>query len=245
MTDFYNNISSFYDEMIHFEKRLQSELKKYQIFFNKYPIHNALDAGCGSGLHSIVLSKSGLIVTGIDISDEMLKRAEKNIKKYNCPVKLIKTDLLSIHQSRQKFDGIFCLGNTIPHILEKENIIKVLNNFYNQLNTGGYLVLQLLNYNRILDHKDSIVSEDKSHNHLYKRYYKFIDDNRIEFYIQTKDLDNKTILDEEKTVLRPYRKEFLIETLKIAGFNQIKIYNEVDFSFFSEDAYVITFHAFK
>ena len=75
--------------------------------------------------------------------------------------------------------------------------------------------------------------------------YKFIDDNKIEFYIQTKDLVNKTILEEEKTILHPYRKELLIELLKNAGFNQIKLYNEVDFSVLTEDAYVITFHAFK
>ncbi|MBN1861449.1 MAG: class I SAM-dependent methyltransferase [Candidatus Thermoplasmatota archaeon] len=51
-----------------------------------------LDIGCGTGRHSIELAKRGYHVTGIDLSESMLKRAEENAKKHNILVRFEKHD---------------------------------------------------------------------------------------------------------------------------------------------------------
>lgn len=51
-----------------------------------------LDIGCGTGRHSIELAKRGYNVTGIDLSNSMLKKAKENAKKQNVRVVFEKHD---------------------------------------------------------------------------------------------------------------------------------------------------------
>ncbi len=42
-----------------------------------------LDVGCGTGRHSIELTKRGYFVTGIDLSESQLKRAKEKVENNN------------------------------------------------------------------------------------------------------------------------------------------------------------------
>ena len=51
-----------------------------------------LDVGCGTGRHSIELSKRGYEVTGIDLSDSQLVRANKKAEDNNLKIDFQKQD---------------------------------------------------------------------------------------------------------------------------------------------------------
>ena len=51
-----------------------------------------LDIGCGTGRHSIELSKRGYTVTGIDLSESMLKRAKNKASDQNLKIVFQKHD---------------------------------------------------------------------------------------------------------------------------------------------------------
>jgi ubiquinone/menaquinone biosynthesis C-methylase UbiE len=51
-----------------------------------------LDIGCGTGRHSIELTKRGYRVTGIDLSDSMLKRAKEKAAELGLQVDFQKHD---------------------------------------------------------------------------------------------------------------------------------------------------------
>ena len=51
-----------------------------------------LDIGCGTGRHAIELAKRGYQVTGIDLSDSMLMRAQENAKREHVQVAFEKHD---------------------------------------------------------------------------------------------------------------------------------------------------------
>jgi len=55
-----------------------------------------LDIGCGTGRHSIELTKRGYNVTGVDLSSSMLQKAEKNAEKENLKIKFEKHDARSL-----------------------------------------------------------------------------------------------------------------------------------------------------
>ena len=51
-----------------------------------------LDVGCGTGRHSIELSKRGYAATGIDLSDSLLAKAKEKAEERQLTVHFIKHD---------------------------------------------------------------------------------------------------------------------------------------------------------
>lgn len=62
------------------------------------PYGKALDIGCGSGVWGISLAKRGWDVTGVDIVDKALRRAEERKKKESVNIKLVKDDVTELHK---------------------------------------------------------------------------------------------------------------------------------------------------
>ena len=62
---FYDELSVHYDQMISFETRVENEQKIYKNILELYPAKNIIDAGCGSGFHSIILSSLGTCITEV------------------------------------------------------------------------------------------------------------------------------------------------------------------------------------
>ena len=63
---------------------------EHEISFNKSV--KILDIGCGTGRHSIELSKRGYDITGIDLSDSQLTRAREKAEKQGLKIDFLKHD---------------------------------------------------------------------------------------------------------------------------------------------------------
>lgn len=80
--------------------------------FSIYKIKKVLDLGCGSGRHTILLSKEGFNLTGIDFSKEAIKLARLWAKKENVKSKFV---IGNIHKKlnfkNDSFDGITAIDS--------------------------------------------------------------------------------------------------------------------------------------
>jgi len=76
----------------------------------KAPYGKALDIGCGSGVWGINLAKRGWDVTGVDIVEKALQRAQERIKKENVNVRLVKDDVTELHKIGNGFDLLLDTG---------------------------------------------------------------------------------------------------------------------------------------
>lgn len=74
------------------------------------PYGKALDIGCGSGVWGIHLAKRGWDVTGVDIVEKALQRAQERIKKENVNVKLVKDDVTELQKIEDGFDLLLDTG---------------------------------------------------------------------------------------------------------------------------------------
>src|SRR4030042_3822970 len=119
-------------------------------FIEKELNHNKsakiLDIGCGTGRHSLELARRGYLnITGLDLSESMLKRAKDNAKKENLRIEFIKRDARDFN-----FDGAFDLAimmceGAFPLMETDEMNYQILKNAYSSLKPGGKFIFTTLN----------------------------------------------------------------------------------------------------
>lgn len=107
-----------------------------------------LDMACGDGRNSIYLAKEGFDVTGVDFSEEALKRLRKfsEIEDVNIETKVIDVDDKENILKIGKFDNIVIsnfkptmeIFKTLPELLNKDGILLFVTFNYRQSQTHDF-----------------------------------------------------------------------------------------------------------
>lgn len=107
---------------------------------------SVLDVGCGNGRHASYLAKKGFKVTGVDISEYSINQALKQ-----------SGDIAEffVHDMREPFPGgpyklLLNLFTSFGYFVTEQELKQTLDNFYNSLENGGFLVLDYFNAYRTL-----------------------------------------------------------------------------------------------
>ncbi len=104
-----------------------------------------LDIGCGTGRHSIELSKRGYSVTGIDLSESMLKRAKNKASDQNLKIVFQKHDARKLPFFNE-FDLVIMLCEGAFPLMETDEMnFQILRNAANTLKPKGKLIFTTLN----------------------------------------------------------------------------------------------------
>lgn len=104
-----------------------------------------LDIGCGTGRHSIELAKRGYNLTGLDLSESMLKKAKDNALKANVQIDFICSDARNF-SFPGKFDAAIMLCEGGFSLMETDEMnFKILSNAYNSLKPGSKFIFSTLN----------------------------------------------------------------------------------------------------
>lgn len=224
MTDFYSSLAPEYDRMTRFSDRLGSETTLLRNWINPDQVRSALDVACGTGLHTILLAKMGMTVTGVDLSVEMLAKAKSNAEMFKTPVNFLEGDMRYLKSMfKPSFDLIVCLGNSLPHLLVSKDLAATFNGFKKLLNPGGMLLLQQLNYDRVMSCQERIVGVNRKEGKEFVRFYDF-KGKFLDFNILTITEDKGQIRHSLSTTkLYPYRKDEIVTVLEKQGFGNINI----------------------
>ncbi|MCX5909308.1 MAG: class I SAM-dependent methyltransferase, partial [Deltaproteobacteria bacterium] len=79
-------------------------------------------------------------------------------------------DFTQINKFPAAFDAIFCLGNSLPHLLSQEALVDALRNMRARLHSGGVLILHNLNYDLRLQKKPRFFSANGNVDTLVWRF---------------------------------------------------------------------------
>jgi ubiquinone/menaquinone biosynthesis C-methylase UbiE len=236
---FYDCLAKGYDAMTDFASRTARAGLVVESLLERYGVHGrrAADVGCGTGAYTLALAKAGLETVGVDPSSEMIQQAEANAERMGMGSVRFRqgtlADLPAVAPSPR--DVVLCMGNTLPHILTNEELATSLAAARSVLPAGGILVLQLLNYERILAEQERIVSIDTHGGESFVRFYDFLPDGLVRFnLLRFTPSDGQHSL--SGVLLRPYTQEQLANALEQAGFASVDTYGSLDLSPFDPQA---------
>ena len=181
-----------------------------------------LDIGCGTGRHSIELSKRGYSVTGIDLSESQLQRAKEKASAQSLNIDFQKHDARSPHFSNA-FDLAIMLCEGGFSLMETDEMnFLILQNAANALKTNGKLIFTTLNGLFPLFHsvKDFLAAEKKDGVATYKNntfnLMTFRDHNITEFI---DDSGNKKSLNCNERYYVPSEISWLLKSLDFKTVN--------------------------
>lgn len=104
-----------------------------------------LDIGCGTGRHSIELTKRGYSVTGIDLSESQLKRAREKAKEQGLAIDFQKHDARDL-PFKGEFDLAIMLCEGGFSLMETDEMnYEILKNAAKTLKNKGKLIFTALN----------------------------------------------------------------------------------------------------
>jgi 2-polyprenyl-3-methyl-5-hydroxy-6-metoxy-1,4-benzoquinol methylase len=104
-----------------------------------------LDIGCGTGRHSIELTKRGYKITGVDLSDTQLERAKKKALKENLQIDFQKKDARDLPFTHEFDLAIMICEGAFPLMETDEMNFKILQSAAKSLKSGGKLIFTTLN----------------------------------------------------------------------------------------------------
>jgi glycine/sarcosine N-methyltransferase len=232
---FYEEIAGQYDNMTRFHERMPKETAMLQHWIERYGFRSVLDVACGTGLHAIALARLGIKVAGADISDIMLDKARSHAAEFGVQIPWVQASMQQLQRHfHETFEAIFCLGNSIPHLLQQADLEAACVNLYGLLGPGGILVLQVLNYHRILADQERIIGIHRQGDTVYIRFYDF-QSNQVIFNVLTAHFQHETCTHSlQSTPLYPYRKDELEHGLSQHGFTDFESYGDMQFHPFEE-----------
>jgi glycine/sarcosine N-methyltransferase len=235
MKSFYDALAPDYDEMTGFDDRFENEAAVFNEIIRRYSIKSALDAGAGTGFHSLILAKLGVQVTAVDISSKMIDRLRQNARRLDLSVHTVVSDFENISNSvNTTFDAVLCLGNSFVHLLTDNALEKTLSNFYSLLKPGGVLLIQILNYDKIMKERKRIQNIKKRGNTRFVRLYDYCNERLFFNILKLTDTDTETDHSIQTVELRPLRKVELADFLKNTGFTRVEHYGSLSFEPFTE-----------
>jgi glycine/sarcosine N-methyltransferase len=229
---FYEGFADSYDDMVDWKKRLAFEGKYFDKLFKHYGVERILDAACGTGRHTILFAKLNYKVLGIDNNETMLELAKKNAKESGVKgIRFQQADLLKLPDTvKGRYDAIVCLGNSLPHLVDDEDVLMALRYFYKILKPGGLLLLQTVYFDHYLDSADSAVAvKDGIRNGrkvTFRRHYEF-KGTKVIFHVSIYDRLSRELLEDFSTPLNPIRRELLETFLEKVGFTGMQFFEDI------------------
>ena len=230
--NFFNQLANEYDKMISFRKAVENKKKLFANFINQ-GMKYAADLGCGSGTDSIALASYGLIVAAFDSSDEMLNTAKSNVENEKVKVTFHNYTIDKIPDDfDNQFEFVVSLGNTFANI-PKGKFFVSLGKCYQILKPKGTMLIQVLNYKRILAEKNRIINITEGSDKYYIRFYDF-NNEEIIFNVLTFSKNNLTDSQLISTLVFPYSQIDFITAFKKLDIHSFQFYSNFELQSFDE-----------
>jgi SAM-dependent methyltransferase len=106
------------------------------------PGQRVLDAGCGYGRIAIPLGRSGYEVTGLDLSDALLRAARERAGQQGTSVRWVRGSMCRMPLLDSSFDVVLCLWSAFHELLEEQEQVQAETEMRRVLRPGGWCLIE-------------------------------------------------------------------------------------------------------
>lgn len=148
---FYNQLSPFY-HLIYDDWEASIALQSEQlrdVIQSEWGgcVQTVLDVSCGIGTQSIGLARLGFQVTGSDLAPGAVSRAKDEASARALPISFSVCDMREAHSHHGNgFDVVLSADNSVPHLLNDQEILKALRAMHDCLRPGGGCIVTVRDY---------------------------------------------------------------------------------------------------
>lgn len=163
---FYQNISAHYEHIFPFNSAHLGFITSH-LPIKTFP--KVLEIGSATGLLTNACQQYGYQIQGLELDESMVAIAKQDYPD----IPFIGENMLNIalRFASESQDGVVCFGNTLVHLDSLELMQSFLDSTYKVLKPGGKLLIQFINYDRIIDQHttslppidNDIISFDRSY----------------------------------------------------------------------------------
>lgn len=138
----FRDAADYYDVLADAAGRIERERKLLTDCYGRAPGHRVVDLACGTGLHALFFAELGGLVTALDVSAQMIARAEKG--RPHASVNYRVGDMRELEGG--PWDLAVCLGNSLSLLGSIDEVKQVFARVRDCLAPGGIWLVQVLNY---------------------------------------------------------------------------------------------------
>ncbi len=243
---FYEQLSKYYDFIFPVGKEQLKFLKEAA----GIPPKELLDIACGSGGYSLELAKAGYRMTAVDVDPEMVKLAEQKVRREGLAIEVRECDMLQLANGLTgQYHCVFCIGNSIVHLGSHGEILAALKQMHHLLADKGCLVLQIINFDRIINREIKAlptIKNDEIGLEFVRRYNYKKESGLINFdTMLTVSHQEGEERYENSIELFPLLCRQMEELLKASGFEHFHFYGDFNGSEYGEDSFLLVVKAVK
>jgi len=231
----YTGFARMYDELmtnIPYEKwgTYISNILKRKLTEKESPL--VVDLACGTGTMTLLLSKMGYDMIGIDLSTDMLAEAQQKTYEAEQNILFLAQDMRQLDLFGT-VDAAICVCDGINYIIEPKELDTVFDRVRLFLNPDGVFIFDMNTEYKFKEFLSNQSFEDKAKSgasyewdNTYDEKTK-INEYRVLFYDHTGQEDQEEIDSfTEVHKQRAYDRDDVVKKLLCAGFNKVTVYHE-------------------
>lgn len=141
--DAYHDLAASYDRLTN-DVDYPAVVAFYRRILEREGLHprTAVDLACGTGSVSVLLTREGLNVTGVDMSEEMLTVAWEKSQALPNPPLFVRQKLQQLRLPRG-VDLAVCALDSLDYILDPAECAGAIRRVYRALNPGGIFIFDV------------------------------------------------------------------------------------------------------
>jgi SAM-dependent methyltransferase len=168
---FYQDLAPYYDEIFALEPGEMDFFRGRLVGCGRL-----LEVGCGTGLRTVLLAAPEREIEALDMDADLLAQARARHAGPGIDYRAGDMRTIGLKFPAGRFDGLVCLGNTLPHLSGPFESESFLAGAARVLAPGGLLAVQMLNYDFLARMRVTELPVIETARAVFRRFYAWRED---------------------------------------------------------------------